>query len=142
MDLQRPAARETEISLSKSRPSLKKTNAIADLRHGLVGSRQLIQDILNLREETRLFTGHVYMPGGRQALWESAMAEQKEKKPHVAGKSRSYFIRLREARDKTLSMPKLILHALQVNIHGGELPQAEDGRRYLKIPLEVLAESI
>jgi hypothetical protein len=34
-------------------------------------------------------------------------------------------------------MPKLILHALQVNIAGGQLPAPEDnGRRYLKIPLD------
>ncbi|MER9794886.1 MBL fold metallo-hydrolase [Mesorhizobium sp. M0213] len=104
---------------------------------------QSIQDILSLPGETRLFTGHDYRPGGRQALWESSVAEQKEKNPHVAGHSRSTFIRLREARDRTLPMPKLILHALQVNIRGGELPQVEEnGRRYLRIPLDALPASV
>jgi hypothetical protein len=52
---------------------------------------------------------------------------------------RDAFIALREARDKTLSMPKLILHALQVNIVGGRLPEPENnGRRYLKIPIDAL----
>jgi hypothetical protein len=76
-------------------------------------------------------------------LWESSVAEQKEKNPHVAGQSHRDFIRLREARDRTLPMPKLILHALQVNIRGGELPQVEEnGLRYLKIPLDALPGSV
>ncbi|KFA40567.1 hypothetical protein DF22_002777 [Xylella fastidiosa] len=49
------------------------------------------------------------------------------------------FVALREARDKTLPMPKLILHALQVNVLGGQLPEPEaNGRRYLKFPLNAL----
>lgn len=44
-----------------------------------------IQDVLSLPDRTRLFTGHDYRPGGRQALWESSVSEQKEKNPHVAG---------------------------------------------------------
>ncbi|MDW9359905.1 MBL fold metallo-hydrolase [Sinorhizobium meliloti] len=102
-----------------------------------------IQAILALPGETRLFTGHDYRPGGRDALWQSTVAEQKAKNAHVAGKSRTDFVNLREARDKTLPMPKLILHALQVNIRGGELPAAEDnGRRYLKIPLDAFSGAV
>ncbi|SDA74147.1 MBL fold metallo-hydrolase [Sinorhizobium sp. NFACC03] len=102
-----------------------------------------IQAILALPDETRLFTGHDYCPGGRKARWESTVAEQKSKNPHVAGKSEADFVGLREARDRTLPMPKLILHALQVNVRGGELPAAEDnGRRYLKIPLDALPGSV
>jgi hypothetical protein len=49
------------------------------------------------------------------------------------------FVALREARDRTLPMPRLILHALQVNVRAGQLPDPEDnGRRYLKIPLDAL----
>lgn len=102
-----------------------------------------IQAILALPDETRLFTGHDYCQGGREARWESTVAEQKTTNPHVAGKTEADFIRLREARDRTLPMPKLILHALQVNVRGGELPAAEEnGRRYLKIPLDALPGSV
>ncbi|TWF52366.1 MBL fold metallo-hydrolase [Neorhizobium alkalisoli] len=102
-----------------------------------------IEAILTLPDETRLFTGHDYQPGGREALWQSTVAEQKARNPHVHGKSAEDFIKLREARDRTLPMPKLILHALQVNIRGGRLPEAEtDGRCYLKIPLDALPGSI
>jgi glyoxylase-like metal-dependent hydrolase (beta-lactamase superfamily II) len=102
-----------------------------------------IQAILALPGETRLFTGHDYRPGGRDALWESTVAEQKADNKHVAGKTQTDFVSLREARDKTLPMPKLILHALQVNIRGGELPAAEDnGRRYLKIPLDAFSGAV
>ena len=57
----------------------------------------------------------------------------------MAGKDESTYIALRQARDKTLPMPKLILHALQVNIRGGRLPEPEaNGKRYIKIPLDAL----
>jgi glyoxylase-like metal-dependent hydrolase (beta-lactamase superfamily II) len=99
-----------------------------------------IQQILSLPDETRLFTGHDYMPGGRAPAWESTVAEQKKSNKHVGGGcTREHYVQLREARDKTLPMPKLILHALQVNMRGGRLPAPEDnGRSYLKIPIGAL----
>ncbi|KAB2688488.1 TIGR01244 family phosphatase [Brucella tritici] len=98
-----------------------------------------IQDILALPDQTRIFTGHDYQPGGRKALWESTVAVQKHSNPHIAGQTEESFVALREARDATLPMPKLILHALQVNMNGGRLPEPEsNGRRYLKIPLDAL----
>lgn len=101
---------------------------------------ETIQAILSLPEDTRVFTGHDYQPDGRPPLWESTVGAQKRSNPHVAGRTAEDFIRLREARDATLPMPKLILHALQVNIRGGRLPEPEDnGRRYLKIPLDALS---
>jgi glyoxylase-like metal-dependent hydrolase (beta-lactamase superfamily II) len=99
-----------------------------------------IQDILALPDETRIFTGHDYQPGGREPLWESTVAEQKAKNIHMAKyKTEEAFVAAREARDRTLPMPKLILHSLQINTRGGRLPEPEaNGRRYLKIPLDLL----
>jgi glyoxylase-like metal-dependent hydrolase (beta-lactamase superfamily II) len=99
-----------------------------------------IQAILALPDESRLFTGHDYQPGGREPLWESTVGEQKEKNIHLSRyRTEEDFVAAREARDKTLSMPKLILHALQINTNGGRLPEPEaNGRRYLKIPLDLL----
>ena len=101
-----------------------------------------IQRILSLPDDTRLFTGHDYQPHGRHARWESTVGEQKHANPHIAKIDEDAFIRLREARNKILPMPKLILHALQVNIRGGRLPEPEaNGRRYLKFPLDALEGS-
>ncbi|MER9755378.1 MBL fold metallo-hydrolase [Mesorhizobium sp. M0166] len=99
-----------------------------------------IQDILALPDETRLFVGHDYQPGDREARWESTVAEQKAGNTHVAScKTEADFVALRQARDRTLPMPRLILHALQVNMNGGRLPEPEpNGRRYLKFPLDCL----
>jgi glyoxylase-like metal-dependent hydrolase (beta-lactamase superfamily II) len=103
---------------------------------------QSIQNILSLPDETRLFVGHDYRPGGREAAWATSVAEQKTTNVHIVDQSREEFIRLREARDKTLPMPKLILQALQVNIRAGALPEVEEnGRRYLKIPLDTFPGS-
>ncbi|NNH64171.1 bifunctional sulfur transferase/dioxygenase Blh [Rhizobium laguerreae] len=98
-----------------------------------------IQAILSLPEETRLFSGHDYQPGGRHPRWESTVAAQKRANLHVAGVDEPGFVALRQARDRMLPKPKLMLHALQVNIQGGRLPEPEgNGRRYLKIPLDAL----
>ena len=99
-----------------------------------------IQAILALPDGTRVFTGHDYQPGGRKPLWESTVGEQKTQNIHMARlKTKAEFVSVRTARDKTLPMPKLILHALQINTNGGRLPEPEaNGRRYLKIPLNLL----
>lgn len=99
-----------------------------------------IQEILALPDETRIFTGHDYQEGGREAKWESTVAEQKATNIHMSKYlTEADFVAAREARDKTLPMPKLILHALQININAGRLPEPEaNGTRYLKIPLDVL----
>lgn len=93
--------------------------------------------ILALPDETRLFTGHDYKQGGRDAKWESTVAEQKGENIHFKSKpSCEEYARIRRARDRTLPMPKQILHALQINLRGGRLPPPEnDGRHYLKIPV-------
>lgn len=99
-----------------------------------------IQSILALPDQTRIFTGHDYQPGGREPRWESTVAEQKATNTHMAKcKTMDAFRAVRDARDRTLPMPKLILHALQVNANGGRLPEPEsNGRRYLRIPLNAL----
>ena len=99
-----------------------------------------IQRILSLPDTTRLFTGHDYKPNGRPPAWESTVAQQKQKNIHLLkAPTEEAYVAMRQARDKTLPMPKLILHALQVNIRGGRLPEPEaDGKRYLKIPIDAL----
>lgn len=100
-----------------------------------------IQAILALPDETRVFTGHDYQPDGREPLWESTVAEQKAKNIHMTKyRTEAEFVQAREARDRTLPMPKLILQSLQINTNGGRLPAPEEnGRRYLKIPLDLLS---
>ncbi|QPC90511.1 MBL fold metallo-hydrolase [Mesorhizobium sp. INR15] len=99
-----------------------------------------IEEILALPDETRLFVGHDYQAGGREPMWESSVAEQRARNIHVSAcRTEADFVQLREARDRTLPMPRLILHALQVNMNGGRLPEPEaNGRRYLKFPLDGL----
>jgi glyoxylase-like metal-dependent hydrolase (beta-lactamase superfamily II) len=95
-----------------------------------------IQAILALPAQTRLFVGHDYCKGGRAPKWEASVAEHKAANIHVKdGISRDQFVKLRAERDKTLALPDRMLHALQVNLRGGRLPEPEDdGRSYLKIP--------
>lgn len=97
-----------------------------------------VQRILSLPPETRLFVGHDYCGGGRDApAWEATVAEHKARNTHVKdGQTKEAYVRLREERDATLSLPDRMLAALQVNLRGGRLPDAEsDGGHYLKIPV-------
>lgn len=100
-----------------------------------------IRRILTLPPETRLFTGHDYKaPGRDEYAWESTAAEQRACNVHVRdGVGEDEFVALRTARDRTLDMPKLILPSVQVNVRAGRLPPAEEnGKRYLKIPIDSL----
>ncbi len=107
-------------------------------------SRQLyrsIRRLLSLPETTRMFLCHDYKAPGRDTYaWETTVAAQRDGNVHVhEGASEDDFVAMRDARDATLSVPKLILPSIQVNIRGGHLPAPEaNGTRYLKIPLDVL----
>lgn len=100
-----------------------------------------IQRLFELPEDTRIFLCHDYLPEGRHTLTcRTTIGEEKRSNIHVHdGISEAEFVGMREARDRTLSMPTLILPSVQVNMRAGELPPPEDnGTRYLKIPLDKL----
>ncbi len=96
---------------------------------------QSIQKILALPNETRIFVGHDYKaPGRDEYAWETTVGEQKAKNIHIgAGKSEEEFTTMRDERDATLAMPKLIIPSLQVNMRAGNMPEPDDnGDVYLK----------
>ena len=97
-----------------------------------------IRRLLALPEATRLYLCHDYPPAGREARHETTVGEERALNVHVRdGVDEDAFVALRTRRDATLSMPTLILPAIQVNIRSGTLPPAEaNGRRYLKIPID------
>lgn len=99
-----------------------------------------LRRLLELPPETRMFICHDYGPGGRQPAWQTTVAEQRARNIHVHdGVTEAEFVALRTARDKTLSMPVLIIPSVQVNIRAGELPPpAANGVRYLQVPVNVL----
>lgn len=101
---------------------------------------QSVQRLLTYPDDTVLYLCHDYPPEGRDYTPSTTVAEQKQGNKHMkTGISQDEFVQMREARDKTLSMPRLILPSVQVNIRAGELPEPEDnGVRYLKIPLNAL----
>ncbi len=94
----------------------------------------------SLPEATRVFVCHDYGPEGRAVACETSIGAQKRGNLHVRDRvSEQEFVALRRARDATLSMPTLILPALQVNLRAGALPEPEDnGIRYLSVPLNQL----
>lgn len=100
-----------------------------------------IQRILALPDETRVFVGHDYKaPGRDQYAWETTVGEQKALNVHIGeGRPIEEFVQMREERDATLGMPRLILPSLQINMRAGQMPEPEDnGTSYLKLPLNTL----
>lgn len=103
-------------------------------------ARQLyasMRRILALAPDTTVYVCHDYPPPGRQAQWQTTVAQQRESNIHVRdGISEEEFVRMRAARDATLEVPTLMLPAIQVNIRAGALPPADsNGVAYLRIPV-------
>jgi glyoxylase-like metal-dependent hydrolase (beta-lactamase superfamily II) len=100
-----------------------------------------IQKIFALPDETRIFLCHDYKaPGRDEFAWQTTVKEERDWNVHVGrGVTEADFVKMREARDKTLAMPKLILPSVQVNMRAGELPPPDkNGIRYLKLPVNAL----
>jgi glyoxylase-like metal-dependent hydrolase (beta-lactamase superfamily II) len=93
--------------------------------------------LYTLPDHTKVYVGHDYKPGGRELRYESSISKQKTSNPQLnQHTTKEEFIKNRDARDKTLTSPRLLLQSLQVNIDAGHLPKEEDnGNSYLKIPL-------
>jgi glyoxylase-like metal-dependent hydrolase (beta-lactamase superfamily II) len=96
-----------------------------------------IKKVLDLPPETRLFMCHDYGPDGREIRWETTVAEERTGNIHVHdGVTEDEFVAMRNARDATLGMPRLIIPSIQVNMKAGRLPEPDDsGTRFLKVPL-------
>jgi glyoxylase-like metal-dependent hydrolase (beta-lactamase superfamily II) len=107
-------------------------------------ARQLyrsLRRILELPGSTRLFMCHDYLPQGRNHYtWESTVEAQRKGNVHAHdGITEDAFVAMREARDATLALPRLILPSVQVNMRAGHLPPPEDnGVSYIKIPLNAV----
>jgi glyoxylase-like metal-dependent hydrolase (beta-lactamase superfamily II) len=100
-----------------------------------------IQKIFALPDATRLFMCHDYKaPGRDHYAWETTVKDERDWNVHVGrGVSEADFVKMRNARDKTLAMPRLILPSVQINMRAGELPPPDsNGVRYLKLPLNAL----
>ncbi|MBD9649868.1 MBL fold metallo-hydrolase [Ensifer sp. ENS09] len=107
-------------------------------------ARQLyrsIQRLMHLPDEARMLLCHDYKaPGREQFAWETTVGAERTGNVHVReGVDEDAFVKMRTARDATLSMPNLILPSVQVNMRAGRLPPTEDnGVHYLKIPVNRL----
>ena len=98
---------------------------------------QSLQKTLSLPPETKLYMCHDYMPGGRELQWQTTVSAQKQNNIHIHdGIGEEEYVKMRTERDQQLSVPKLILPALQINIRAGRLPQSsEQGSQFLKLPI-------
>lgn len=96
--------------------------------------------VLELPRETRLFMCHDYGTNGREIRWETTVGAERDENVHVRdGVSEEDFVAMRQARDATLAMPKLIIPSLQVNMRGGRLPKSDEtGKTFLKVPVNGL----
>lgn len=103
-----------------------------------------IQKLLALPPETRLFMCHDYKaPGRDEYRWETTVGEERRNVHLAGGVTEDQFVAMREARDATLSTPKLLLPSIQVNIRAGRLPPAEEnGVSYLRIPVRTKSSAL
>ncbi len=99
-----------------------------------------IKRVLELPSEIRIFICHDYGPNGRDIKWETTVGDERAHNIHVKdGVGEDEFVAMREARDKTLDMPKLIIPSLQINMRAGRMPPKDgNGKVFLKVPINGL----
>jgi glyoxylase-like metal-dependent hydrolase (beta-lactamase superfamily II) len=99
----------------------------------------IVDQLYLLPDDTRVFVGHDYQPGGRELRYEATIGAEKAGNIQLpAGRSEDEFVKLRTERDARLDLPKLIFQSIQVNVNGGRLPKpAPNGIRYLKLPINL-----
>ena len=104
-----------------------------DLYHSIT------ERLYTLPDETRVFVGHDYQPGGRELQWETTIAAQKANNIQLpANRSKAEFVKFRTERDASLNAPRLLFQSVQVNVAAGKLPDPEQNEvRYLKVPVNL-----
>ncbi len=101
---------------------------------------QSVQKLMALPDDTRMFLCHDYLPEGRSGyVCETSVGAQRRHNIHLnQGVSEAEFVAMRRKRDATLSMPRLIIPSVQVNMRAGQMPEAEaNGQVYLKVPINL-----
>lgn len=101
---------------------------------------QSVQKLMALPDETRMFLCHDYLPEERnEYLYETTVGQQRKHNIHIReGISEQKFVDMRQQRDATLGMPKLIIPSVQVNMRAGKMPESEsNGQTYLKVPINL-----
>jgi glyoxylase-like metal-dependent hydrolase (beta-lactamase superfamily II) len=98
-----------------------------------------VRRLYALPDETRVFVGHDYQPGGREVRWQTTIGASRDHNPQLSARTtKEEFVQLRDARDASLSPPRLIFQSVQVNIDAGRLPEPHtNGTRYLRLPLNL-----
>jgi glyoxylase-like metal-dependent hydrolase (beta-lactamase superfamily II) len=106
------------------------------------GSVENLYNSIELPDETRVFVGHDYAPGGREIAWETTIGKSKELNKQInANTPLEEFSEFRKARDAKLNLPRLMLPSLQVDLRNDAMPPPEsNGTSYLKLPLKVLGK--
>lgn len=90
--------------------------------------------IYGLPNETKIYVGHDYQPGGRELAFQTTVAESKKQNKHIReNTSLDEFVKFRTERDKQLKEPSLLYHSLQININAGSLPKDN----LLRLPLNI-----
>lgn len=100
--------------------------------------RSIKNKIYSLPDDTEVYVGHDYQPGGRELKFKTSVKESKERNVHLKeNTTEEEFVDFRTTRDKTLKAPRLLLPSIQINMQNGMLPKSEsNGASYLKIPVK------
>lgn len=99
--------------------------------------------LYKLPDETRVYPGHDYLPNGRALRYETTIAAEKATNVHLrATTTRAEFVEFREARDKTLAAPRLLLPSVRINVDAGRMPKPDaSGIRHISVPLNLMQQA-
>lgn len=97
-----------------------------------------------LPDQTRVFVGHDYQPGGRALAYETTIAQSKAGNVQLSQPTtEAEYLEFRQRRDATLDAPRLLFQSVQVNVDAGKLPSPQPNElRYLRIPINVFRPEV
>ncbi|MGB3725383.1 MAG: MBL fold metallo-hydrolase [Glaciecola sp.] len=99
-----------------------------------------VQRFYTLDDATQVYLCHDYPKSGQAPMSVVSLAEQKQHNIQIKPDTvYADYVAKREARDATLSVPKLLFPSIQTNLRLGDFGvKAENGLQYIKIPINAL----
>jgi glyoxylase-like metal-dependent hydrolase (beta-lactamase superfamily II) len=100
-----------------------------------------IQRFYTLADDTTIYLCHDYPDEGDAPLSAITVGEQKRLNVQIKPDTKyEEYVAKREARDATLSVPKLLYPSLQTNLRLGDFGvKSKNGLQYIKIPINALS---
>lgn len=102
-----------------------------------------IRRLLDFPPQTQIHVSQDYPSQGRELQWVANVQEHRAKNILVHdGITEEMFVEMRNALDRTLDLPSLVIRSGPLNVRAGKLPPTDDhGVSYLRVPINTMLKA-